>query len=128
MTIEEGPTRVVLLVALCLFSSGAGAESANQFLAQYDAAERSSSNERSILEGHVLDTENGFSWANSMMHVGRHITPLYCKLATVEFTSEQLVDILRRYLEENNDLGSKPMALVLMMALQKHYPCKAEQK
>jgi hypothetical protein len=111
-----------------LFSSAACAESANQFLAQYDAAERLSSTERSIWESHVLDTENGFSWANSMMHVERHITPLYCKPGTVEFTSEQLVDMLRRYLGDNNDLGSKPMALVLMMALQKNYPCKVEQK
>jgi hypothetical protein len=128
MTIEERAIRIVLLVALCLFSTAAGAESANQFLAQYDAAERSSSAERSMWEGHVLDTENGFAWANSMMHVERHITPLYCKPATVELTSGQLVDILRRYLEENNDLGPKPMALALMMALQKDYPCKAEQK
>jgi hypothetical protein len=128
MMIEESAIRIVLLTALCLFSTAAGAESANQFLAQYDAAERSSSTERSIWRGHVLDTENGFSWANSMMHVERHITPLYCKPGTAEFTGEQLVDVLRRYLEENNDLGSKPMALVLMMALQKDYPCKAQQK
>jgi hypothetical protein len=128
MAIEEGATRIVLLAALCLFSTAAEAESANQFLAQYEAAEQSSSMERSIWEGHVLDTENGFSWANSMMHVERHITPLYCKPGTVEFTSERLVDILKRYLDENNDLGSKPMALVLMMALQKDFPCKAEQR
>jgi hypothetical protein len=117
-----------LLAALCLFSTAARAESANEFLAQYDAAERSSSIERSTWERHVLDTENGFSWANSMMHVGRHQTPLYCKPGKVEFTSKQLVDILRRYLEENKDLGSKPMALVLMMALQEDFPSKAEQK
>jgi hypothetical protein len=120
--------RFLLLAALCLFSTVACAESANEFLAQYGEAERSSSVERSIFERHVLDTENGFSWANSMMHVGRHQTPLYCKPGKVELTSGQLVEILRRYLEENKDLGSRPMALVLMMALQKDFPCKAEQK
>jgi hypothetical protein len=47
------------------------------------------------------------------------------------FTSDQLVVLLRRYLEinkGNKELGSKPMGLVLMRAFQEIFPCDAEQK
>ena len=67
--------RVVLLVALCLFSTTARADfSANDFLAKYDAAK--SEVEKFIWSRHISDTQNGFSWANSFLDTTRHEPPL----------------------------------------------------
>ena len=122
--------RVALLLALCLFSTGVRAEfSAKDYLARHDAAKGDV--EKFIWKRHIEDTQNGMSWANSTLVTGRHETPLYCTPNKVVLTSEQLVDILKRYLEQYKDykdLGSQPMALVLLMALQEDFPCNAAQK
>jgi hypothetical protein len=70
--------------------------------------------------------ETGFGWANAVLSDGGG-KPLYCVPPKVVLTGEQLIDILRRYIEEPKTrphaIGSQELGLVLLQALRDAFPC-----
>jgi hypothetical protein len=67
----------------------------------------------------LVHFEDGVSWANVMRKDAR----LYCLPRQLVLTGEQLIDILRRELRERPGSGNYPYRLVLIVALQRVFPC-----
>ena len=73
---------------------------------------------RSQLHGYAI----GLGWANQV--VGDEIQrPLYCVPEALAITSEQNVDIFRRFVEQNPGIESSPAGLVLLYAYARTFPC-----
>jgi len=116
-----------LLVSLfCLFSTEASAEmDAKTLLKAYDVA---TPKEKDVVLFTITRTQNGMSWANSALRMQRKEDPLYCVPDNLVLTGEQIVDILRRYLNEEPSAGERPYGLVMLVALQRTFPCNIERK
>jgi hypothetical protein len=71
--------------------------------------------------------EEGFNAANRQLRDDRKHTPLYCPPEKVNFTSEQLIDILRRWVEAKRvqapGIGTAPPSYALLYALEDAFPC-----
>ena len=114
--------KAALLVSLfCFVSIESSAEmDAKTLLKTYDVA---APKDKEIVLFTVSRTQNGMSWANSALRTQRKEDPLYCVPSNVVLTGEQIVDILRRHLKEDPSAEEVPYGLVMLLALQKTFPC-----
>ena len=114
--------KAALLVSLfCFFSIEVSAEmDAKTLLKTYDVA---APKDKEIVLFTISRTQNGMSWANSALRTQRKEDPLYCVPSNVVLTGEQIVDILRRHLKEDPSAEEVPYGLVMLLALQKTFPC-----
>ena len=114
--------KAALLVSLfCFVSIEASAEmDAKTLLKTYDVA---APKDKEIVLFTISRTQNGMSWANSALRTQRKEDPLYCAPTNVVLTGEQIVDILRRHLKEDPSAEEVPYGLVMLLALQKTFPC-----
>ena len=119
--------KAALLVSLfCFVSIEASAEmDAKTLLKTYDVA---APKDKEIVLFTLSRTQTGMSWANSALRTQRKEEPLYCVPSNVVLTGEQIVDILRRHLKEDPSAEEVPYGLVMLLALQKTFPCNVEQK
>jgi hypothetical protein len=74
----------------------------------------------------VAGIEDGFSAVNDELYDnGKPM--LYCVPETTKLTSDQLIDILRRWVEANRskapDIDAAPPAAALLYALEEAFPC-----
>jgi hypothetical protein len=96
----------------------------NEFLTRYDEARTAA--EKLIWTQHIDAIESSFGWANTMLSE-RKENRLYCVPPKLILTSEQLIDIVRRFLQEQQSGGfnnqDAPMGLFLLLALQEAFPC-----
>lgn len=51
-------------------------------------------------------------------------SPLYCQPAKLGLTSEQTVDLVRRFVEAHPTSRTSPAAVVTLFALRDTFPCK----
>jgi hypothetical protein len=65
----------------------------------------------------------GLSWANAGLNSG-HKPLLFCVPEKVALTSEQELDILKRYVHENPASADFPVGGVLVSALIEAFPCR----
>ena len=70
------------------------------------------------LNGMVL----GFSWANAELESANE-APLFCQPRRIALASDQIIDILRRYVESHPDQRQTAAGLVMLMALKDALPC-----
>jgi len=96
-------------------------EAANEFLQQYATA---SSELKGMFYRHVIDVEDGLSWANVSLKEDRKEQPLYCVPTGLSLTGGQLMNILQKDVEETPSHGKVPVGLVLLVALKKVFPCQ----
>jgi hypothetical protein len=115
---------VAMVICLCLPTVARAEDTADQFLARYDAAPTPAS--KLVWTQYIETMETGFGWANAVLSDGGG-KPLYCVPPKVVLTGEQLIDILRRYIEEvktrPHAIGSQLLGLVLLQALRDAFPC-----
>jgi hypothetical protein len=112
---------LVLAAGFCLLSTMAQAQLTNDFLQQYAAAppER-----KSYFLRQVVDIEDGLAWANMALARDRKEQPLYCVPTNLALTGGQLINIVRRDVEETPSDGEYPVGLILLQALKKVFPCQ----
>jgi len=97
-------------------------------VAEYDAFaalkayDSSDSANRKIWELIFGNTQNGIHWANSVL-VQRKQQPLYCPPDNFSPTGPEALEMLREITNSNPDLLNIPYGFVLLLALQKKYPC-----
>ena len=81
----------------------------------------------SDVEHSISMFEEGLSWANSH-HARRGRPPIYCPSPNLVLTGNQLIDILRRYVEAEPRFATDfPWQLVLIQGLRETFPCKDQQ-
>jgi hypothetical protein len=88
-------------------------------LKAYDSA---NSANRKIWERMFGNTQNGIHWANSVL-IQRKQQPLYCPPDNFSPTGPEALEMLREITNSNPDLLNIPYGFVLLLALQKKYPC-----
>ena len=74
---------------------------------------------------YLMGNGNGLSWANSALY-NKHMPLLFCVPEKVALTSEQELDILKRYVVENPATADRPVGAVLLTALIDAFPCKGQ--
>ena len=70
----------------------------------------------------MMGTGNGLSWANAGLN-SEHKPLLFCVPEKVALTSEQELDILKRYVHENPASADMSLGGVLLSALIDAFPC-----
>ena len=108
---------------LCLMSVAAKADIAD-ILRDYDHGTRA---EQALAKAILRATEAGFSAANTELKDERRETPLYCAPERLNLTGEQLIDILRRWVDakraQTPRIDTAPMPMGLLYALEDAFPC-----
>ena len=113
-------TTICLLGSLLLGPTIAMAEyNVNEALAAYDAA---NPNDRKTWELIFGNTQNGINWANSVL-IYRKQQPLYCPPDNFSPSGSEALEMLREITSSSPDLLNVPYGFVLLLALQKKYPC-----
>jgi hypothetical protein len=95
------------------------------FMKTYDAATAA---DKKLLNAIVAATENGMGWANTALIVQRHELALYCVPGQVSLSGEQLIDMVRRYVDQHQTFSKSPFAMVMYYALRDEYPCPPQTK
>jgi len=82
-------------------------------------------NGRQDVQRHVETFEQGVSAANSYNNAeGRDDAVLYCVPTNILLKGDQLMDILRRQVEADPDLGTTVWQIALIEALREEFPCR----
>jgi hypothetical protein len=110
--------RAALLVGFCAAPAHAEMEARTLI----DNYEKTSAENRWVLELLVASAENGLGWANAALK-DKKSEPLYCVPDKLALTGHQLIDILKRHVSEKPSDGSLPYALVLLSSLREAFPC-----
>jgi hypothetical protein len=116
-------TTLVVMAGFCvpLPSAHAQGVDADRFLSEYAALPPDG---KRILGNHLSAIEEGFGWANAALN-DRHEQKLFCQPGHLALTHDQLVDILRKEVEEVPPTGHMLVGLALLFALQRVFPCEA---
>jgi hypothetical protein len=115
-----------LVCALCLISTAARAEvDATKFLSTYDALPPGEVKQQ--LAQYLDYIEDGMGWANSVLQ-SRNDQQLYCLPPSLTLTGDQLVNMVRRKVQQIPKLGEEPVGLVMLFALQEVFPCLPNSK
>lgn len=88
-------------------------------LKAYDSADPAN---RKVWELIFGNTQNGINWANAAL-IQRKQQPLYCAPDNWSPTGPEALEMLREITNSNPDLLNIPYGFVLLLALQKKYPC-----
>ena len=122
--------RNVILVLgwlLALSAANATAENTkpNVGSARYalDAYDKMLPEDRRIVENFISGIEEGLSWANVAVKNQRQ-PPLYCQPDHLTLTVPQIIDVMRRGINNDPALGDYPLGMVALIALQRTFPCR----
>jgi hypothetical protein len=119
------------IILVLVLPANAEIETAKGLLETY---QDTSDGPRQLIEGWVIEFERGVAWADVYIQETERRTErrterskrrlLYCK-GNLVLRGEQLMDILRREVEARPDEGKMNWRLVMLIALQKVFPCKS---
>lgn len=116
---------ILISAIIALAATPAHAETdAKTFLATYDSANLA--NQR-VFRNTLSVIENGISWANASLSAKRHIL-LYCPPRLMVLTGGQILDMVRREVASDIGMGNYPVGMVVVMALEKVFPCPTDAK
>jgi hypothetical protein len=124
MTAIGGPVmRKWTLAALFFFGiiHPAGADApVKAFLQEYESA---SASLRETMESFVFDLNEGMGWLNDYLATTRHEPRVYCPPDKLTLTGNQLVEILKKFVQRDQQYGDYPVGAVLVYALKDVFPC-----
>ncbi len=79
--------------------------------------------DRRHIENFIGAMEIGLLWANvGLKHQGQAL--LYCQPDKLVITNSQMIDMIRRAIKDDAKLGDYPVGMVVLVTLQKTFPCK----
>ena len=117
--------RSFAVVVLCAFTVGISAPACAEMEAKelLDLYQKSSVTVREEIESLVKKTETGFEWANADLTHNRKTIALYCSPEEATLTGPKLLEIMRRYVEQNPVVQNHPWGRTLLDALKELFPC-----
>lgn len=77
----------------------------------------------STAENEITGLRDGFAEANSYLTGIRKESPMFCQPENLNLTADQLIDMLRRGVNENPDLDQSDLASALLAVMQHTFPC-----
>ena len=123
------PLRKIIVIAVMgllghfLFgpTSAMAEEDINTALRAYDTA---TPTDRKTAEIVFANTQNGIWWANAVL-IYKKQPPLFCPPDNwAALPGPQVIEMVRRIVNENPELGKLPYGLVIMRTIALTYPCK----
>jgi len=121
--LRQATGAAVIALTLSLVPGQSRADIADLFR-QYD---NGAAADREFVKTLIVGVEDGFAAANDeLKSTGKGM--LYCSPELAGFTGDQLVEILRKWVESNRSkaprLEQAPPATALLLALEDAFPCK----
>jgi hypothetical protein len=110
------------LLGFSLLVSVAHAEGTANFLLQEHAS--GTPIKRQLIEIKVESIENGYSWSNTYLQEVRHEQPFYCVPDKFVATGPQIIDMLRRGVDGDPEIGKQAFGLAILSVMQSVFPCK----
>ena len=83
---------------------------------------------RSMAETQIAGLQAGFTEANTYLAASRKEEPMYCQPASLDLTPDQLIDMLRRGVDDQPELDASNVASALLHVLQRTFPCRQNPK
>ena len=83
---------------------------------------------QSETETEVLGLQAGFTEANTYLTQNRKEAPMFCQPESLRLTPGQLIDMLRRGVNEQSELDQSDLASALLTVLHHTFPCRQNQK
>ncbi|MGE3757737.1 MAG: Rap1a/Tai family immunity protein [Pseudobdellovibrionaceae bacterium] len=77
---------------------------------------------REFVMSFFVGTQNGRSWANTQLAYDK-MPLVYCVPPKMGLTGEQVLDVLKRHLEEVPTDKNFPVGLALLRAMRSTFPC-----
>jgi hypothetical protein len=110
---------IALGILLSVYMTATAEYDAYSALRAYDSSDSDGRKTWELIFG---NTQNGINWANSVL-VHRKQQPLYCPPDNFSPTGSEALEMLREITNSNSKLLNIPYGFVLLLALQKKYPC-----
>lgn len=79
--------------------------------------------EQSTAETTITGLQAGFTEANTWLAETRKEAPMYCQPANLSLTPDQLIDMLRRGVNDQPELDESNLAAALLAVMQRTFPC-----
>ena len=79
---------------------------------------------QSEAETEILGMQSGFTQANVYLTVTRKEAPMYCQPESLSLTAGQLIDMLRRGVNEQTELDESDLASALLTIMRRTFPCR----
>ena len=79
-------------------------------------------------ETEIMGLQAGFTEANAYLTGTRKEPPMFCQPENLRLTADQLIDMLRRRLDEQPELDQSDLASALLAVMQRTFPCQQNPK
>ena len=79
-------------------------------------------------ETQILGLQAGLAQANTYLIATRKEAPMFCQPANLSLTADQLVDMLRRGVNDQPDLDEGDLASALLSVMRRTFPCQQGTK
>jgi len=83
---------------------------------------------QSRAETEILGLQAGLTEANTYLTQTRKEAPMFCQPANLSLTADQLVDMLRRGVNDQSELDESDLAAALLIVMQRTFPCQQPPK
>ena len=83
---------------------------------------------QSMAETEIKALQDGFTEANAYLTGTRKEAPMFCQPANLSLTADQLIDMLRRGVNDKPDLDQSPLPSALLEVMQRTFPCQQNAK
>ena len=83
---------------------------------------------QSMAETEVTGLQAGFTEANVYLTATRKEVPMFCQPANLRLTADQLIDMLRRGLDDQPELDQSDLAAALLSVMRRTFPCQQNPK
>lgn len=115
---------LTLILLLAFAASTATAEENGSIRSTLDAYDKILvPKDRKIIETLIGGMTIGLLWANATLKE-RGQPLLYCQPDKLVITQSQIIDMMRRTMKDNPKWGDFPLGMMVLMTLQRTFPCK----
>src|SRR5438132_12197049 len=83
---------------------------------------------QSMAETEITGLQAGFIEANAYLTGTRKEAPMFCQPANLSLTADQLMDMLRRGVNDQPELDQSDLASALLAVMQRTFPCQQNPK
>ena len=110
---------IIVLTSICLLCSSASAELT---IEKYRESKSSSRDIRGMTIAYVAGVGAAYAWANSELERERQPL-LFCQPRTLALTSDILVTLLDREIQNGLYKPEFPVEMAVLFSLKRNYPC-----
>jgi hypothetical protein len=70
----------------------------------------------------IFGEQDGLTWSNAFL-MSNKLSPFFCQPGHLSLTAPQLVDMIKRGVQDNPGFGKLPVGFTLLAVMRKAFPC-----